>query len=86
MMHFEYRPELVCSTKIEFDLVDNMICSVVFTGGCDGNLKAIGKILEGQSTEFVISRLEGNTCGPKNTSCTDQLVIALKQALAQIDQ
>ncbi len=53
---------------------------VAFTGGCDGNLKAISKLVAGMPIQQVIDTLEGNTCGPRSTSCTDQLAQALKQA------
>ena len=57
--------------------------NVQFIGGCNGNLKGIGKLVEGMDAQEVISRVEGVNCGSKSTSCPDQLAQALKQALAQ---
>ncbi len=71
-----------CARTIDFDIVDGKLHNVSFEGGCNGNLKAIGKILEGQPVEWVVERLEGNTCGRRSTSCTDQLVQAIKAAQA----
>lgn len=69
-----------CARTIDFDIVDGKLHNISFEGGCNGNLKAIGKLLEGQPTDWVIERLEGNTCGRRSTSCTDQLVQAIKAA------
>ena len=77
-MHYEYNPQGVCSKKIEFDIVDNKLSNVKYTGGCDGNLKAVSKLVEGMEVEEVIKRCKGIKCGFKNTSCTDQLVKALE--------
>ena len=60
-----------------------MVRNVKFTDGCNGNLKGIGTLVEGMKAEDVIAKLEGTTCGFKNTSCPDQLAKALKQALAE---
>lgn len=84
MKHIDYQPTGVCSRQISFDLTDdNKISNLVFTGGCSGNLKAISKLLEGAKAEDAIRILEGNTCGPRSTSCADQLTKALTQALNQ---
>ncbi len=79
-MHYTYRTKFTCSSKIDFDLEDNTVKNVVFTGGCNGNLKAISKLIEGWKAEDVIRVLEGNTCGGRPTSCADQLATALKEA------
>ena len=71
----------VCSTKVDFDLVDGKVYNVVFTGGCNGNLKAIGKLVEGMESEKLIGILKGNTCGPSSTSCADQLALAVERAV-----
>lgn len=80
-MKESYRTRGVCSTKIDFELEDGKVRNLHFSGGCEGNLKAIAKLTEGMDAEKVISLLEGNTCGPKNTSCADQLARALKEAV-----
>ena len=53
----------------------------MFLGGCNGNLKGIGQLVEGMPAEEVIERIAGTTCGPKRTSCPDQLACALREAL-----
>ena len=81
-MHHEYKTHGTCSTKIEFDLENkDIIRNVASTGGCNGNLKAVSKLVEGMKAEQVIKLLQGNTCGPKPTSCADQLTKALEEAI-----
>ena len=76
----EYVPEGVCSKLIEIQIDSNdVIQSVVFTKGCDGNAKGIGALIKGMSREEAIKRLEGIPCGKRATSCPDQLSKALKQ-------
>lgn len=77
-----YRTRGVCSKAIDIELDGDTIESVTFHGGCDGNLKAISKLIKGQKVDDVIAVLEGNTCGPRSTSCADQLTLGLKEALA----
>lgn len=79
----KYIPRGVCSREINFDIEDNKVRNVSFVGGCNGNLKGIGSLVEGMDVQEVISRLEGIECGHKPTSCPDQLATALKQALEQ---
>jgi len=80
-MHYDFTPRGVCSVHIAFDLNDGIIHNLQFTGGCNGNLKAISKLCENKKADEIAEILQGNTCGWKNTSCADQLSIALKQAL-----
>lgn len=82
-MKYEYRTQGVCSMKIDFELDNGKVHNVAYLGGCDGNLKAIAKLVEGREAQEVIDLLAGNTCGFKNTSCGDQLARALKDALAR---
>ncbi len=79
---YTYRPRGVCSQAIDIELDGDTIESVRFHGGCDGNLKAISKLVAGQKVGDVVELLEGNTCGPRSTSCADQLTKGLKEALA----
>ena len=79
-MHYSMKVNKVCSTKVDFDLVDGKVYNVAFTGGCNGNLKAIGKLVEGMERERLIQILKGNTCGPSSTSCADQLALAVERA------
>ena len=81
-MKYEYTPVNVCSRKIFIDINDDgTIENIEFIGGCNGNLKGIGQLVKGMKTEDVIERLEGITCGMKNTSCPAQLAEALKEIL-----
>ena len=79
-MHYRYKTKDVCSSEINFDIEDNKLHNVVFTGGCNGNLKAIGKLLEGADAAYAIRTLKGNTCGRNATSCADQLTRAIEAA------
>lgn len=72
-----------CARQIDFELENGVIHNVVFTGGCNGNLKAISKLVEGQRAETVAAILKGNTCGPRPTSCADQFSMALTKALEE---
>ena len=83
-MHYRYKTKNVCSSEINFDLVEGKLHNVVFTGGCNGNLKAIGKLVEGMDADQVIALLKGNTCGPNFTSCADQLTCSIEEAKANI--
>ena len=79
-MEFVYNTRGTCSSQIIIDIADDKtITSVRFIGGCNGNLKGIAKLVEGQQIDEVVSRLQGITCGFKPTSCPDQLATALKQ-------
>lgn len=80
-MEYAYRTKGVCSSEIRFELEGNIVKNVRFLGGCNGNLKAISKLIDGWEAQKVISILEGNSCGGRPTSCADQLTRALKAAL-----
>ena len=79
-MQFEYRTKGTCSQRILFEVEDDILKNVQFIGGCNGNLKGIGALVEGMKIDDVIDRLDGTTCGGKPTSCPDQLAKALKNA------
>ncbi len=79
-MSYTYQTSGVCSTEIRFDLENGVIRNVAFTGGCNGNLKAIGKLVEGMDRNQLVQTLRGNTCGSSYTSCADQLAKAVEQA------
>lgn len=81
-MTHTFRPRGVCSISIKFDLNDGIVSNVSFMGGCDGNLKAISKLVDGMEATRVIQILKGNQCRSKGTSCADQLAIAIETALA----
>ena len=82
-MRFTYYPQGVCSTKIDFDLDGNVIRNVLFTGGCNGNLKAVSKLVDGMTVERIEAILRGNTCGSNSTSCADQFARAVRAAYDQ---
>ncbi|MBR3832949.1 MAG: TIGR03905 family TSCPD domain-containing protein [Lachnospiraceae bacterium] len=74
-----YKTKGTCSQAIDFDIEEGKVYNVKFYGGCNGNLKGIGALVEGMEVAEVVKRLEGTTCGFKNTSCPDQLAKALKE-------
>ena len=76
----KYKTQGTCSQEIEIELKDGVIESVKFTGGCNGNLQGIARLIEGMDVEEAISRIDGIRCGFKATSCPDQLAKALKEA------
>ena len=82
-MH-EYKTNGTCSKKINFELIDNKVRSVSFEGGCEGNLKALGILVEGMTSDELIQKLKGLQCGKKKTSCADQLATAVAQAAKRI--
>ena len=75
---FQYNTQGVCSKAIYFEVEDNKVKNVTYIGGCNGNLKGIGSLVEGMDIDDVIARVEGVKCGAKPTSCPDQLAQALK--------
>ena len=80
MKHVDFKPQGVCAMKIAFDVDDeNKLHNVVFTGGCNGNLKAIGRLVEGKDASEIAGILKGNECGFKGTSCADQFAKAIEQ-------
>lgn len=79
-MRYEYETENTCSHHIAFDLEDNVIRNIEFFGGCNGNLKAIAKLVDGWTVEKIEEILAGNTCGRRPTSCGDQLAKAVRAA------
>lgn len=80
-MKLRYRTKGTCSGQIDFELEDGKVKNVVFYGGCNGNLKGISALVEGKDAKEVIASLKGIKCGFKQTSCPDQLALALEAAL-----
>lgn len=80
---YSYEPKGVCSKKITFEVVDDKITNVVFTGGCAGNLSGISTLVKGMEVSEVIKKLKGISCGGKSTSCPDQLALALEELVAK---
>jgi len=78
---YEYITNKTCSTKIHFDIIDGKLHSVSFEDGCNGNLKALGVLLEGMDAAAAVQKLKGLHCGKRGTSCADQLSKAVEQYL-----
>ena len=83
-MEYQYKTKGTCSQMIQFEIVDGKVHNVQYYGGCNGNLKGISSLVEGMDAAEVVARLEGTTCGMKNTSCPDQLAQALKEVKASL--
>ena len=79
-MRYNYPTEMVCSQMISFDINDDVITNIEFIGGCNGNLKAISKLVDGWTVEKIEQYLRGNLCGRRPTSCADQLARAGRKA------
>ena len=79
-MHYQYKTKNTCSQLIDFDIEDDKITNVSFTGGCNGNLKAISILVNGMTVSQIEEKLKGNLCGTRSTSCADQLAIAVREA------
>ena len=82
-MSHSYKTKGVCSMQINFDIKDNKVHNVKFLGGCSGNTQGVAALVEGMDVNDAISRMKGIKCGPRATSCPDQLATALEQALNQ---
>ncbi len=80
---YNYSTNGVCSTEINFNIVDSKVFNVSFTGGCEGNLKGLSTLIEGMEVKEAIKKLKGITCGGKSTSCPDQLATALEKSLLE---
>ena len=78
-----YTTQGTCSRQITFDVVDNKLTNVRFLGGCSGNTQGVAALVEGMDIDEAIKRLKGIKCGPRPTSCPDQLAKALKEIKAQ---
>lgn len=78
--HVTYKTSGVCSTKIDFDIIDGKIYNVVFTNGCRGNTQGVGRLAEGMDATEVVARLKGVLCR-ENNSCPNQLALAIEQNL-----
>lgn len=74
-----YKTRGTCSTLIDIKTNGDIIESVTFTGGCNGNLQGISALVKGMKIEDAITKLKGIKCGFKNTSCPDQLALALEE-------
>ena len=79
-MRYDYATEMVCAQVISFDINDDIITNISFMGGCNGNLKAISRLVDGWTVDKIEQYLKGNICGRRPTSCADQLAVAVRKA------
>ena len=79
-MEYSYKTKDTCSTEIKLEIEGNVIKNIVFTGGCNGNLKAIPVLVDGWTVEQIEEKCKGITCGRRPTSCADQLSRAVRAA------
>ena len=86
MQSFSYKTQGVCSQQIDFSLDGDTVHDVHFLGGCNGNLKAISKLVEGMKVDRIKELLLGNTCGYKPTSCADQFAKAVLAAYEKVKE
>ncbi|MDR2371489.1 MAG: TIGR03905 family TSCPD domain-containing protein [Treponema sp.] len=77
---FEFTTQGTCSSKIRFELREGRVHSLSFEDGCDGNLKALSVLAENMPAEELVQKLKGLRCGDRETSCADQLALALEEA------
>ena len=82
-MRYSVKPQGICPSDIAFDLEGDVVKNVVFTKGCNGNLKAISKLIDGMSVDQIEGILGGNLCGNRGTSCADQLAKAVRECYNQ---
>ena len=79
-MEYIYKTKGTCSSKIKFNIDNYIITDVEFTGGCNGNLQAIAKLIDGLTVDEIERKCSGILCGNKATSCADQLAKAVRCA------
>ena len=83
-MEYIYEPQGICPMQIIFNIDDDIITNIHFIGGCNGNLKAISKLVDGWTVDKIEEYLKGNTCGRRPTSCADQLAVAVRTAYNEV--
>ncbi|MBO6108789.1 MAG: TIGR03905 family TSCPD domain-containing protein [Eubacterium sp.] len=81
-MRYTYKTKGTCSTQIDFDINDDIVTNVSFTRGCNGNLQAVSRLVEGKKASEIASILSGINCNGRGTSCGDQLARAVMEASA----
>lgn len=85
-MDYTYKTEMVCAQQINFHIEGDVITNISFIGGCNGNLKAISKLVDGWTVDQIEDKLRGNLCGRRPTSCADQLAKAVRAAYNESQQ
>lgn len=84
-MNYQYATSGTCSELILFDIDENtVVTNIKFIGGCNGNLKAVSKLVDGWTAQQIADKLLGNECGFKGTSCADQLAKAVLEAAEKV--
>jgi len=84
-MRYQYETSGTCSEMILFDIDENkVVTNIRFIGGCNGNLKAVSKLVDGWTADRIAAKLLGNECGFKGTSCADQLAKAVIEAAEKV--
>ena len=84
-MNYQYVTSGTCSELILFDIDENtVVTNIKFIGGCNGNLKAVSKLVDGWTAQQIADKLLGNECGFKGTSCADQLAKAVLEAAEKV--
>lgn len=78
---FHYKTKGVCSRSIDLTIENGVVTAVDFEGGCSGNTQGVAQLVVGLKTEYVVKKLKGIKCGFKDTSCPDQLAIAIEKAI-----
>ncbi len=79
----DYKTSGVCSRMIHLELDGDVVKSVEFEGGCNGNTQGVASLVRGMKATDAIDRLKGIKCGFRSTSCPDQLAQALEIALKE---
>ncbi len=80
----QYRPRGVCSRLIDIEVDEHgKILDVTFSGGCSGNTQGVAALVKGMDAAEAIERLSGIKCGFRDTSCPDQLSLALKKLISE---
>jgi uncharacterized protein (TIGR03905 family) len=82
-MRYSYETKGTCSSRIDFDLDGDVVRNIKFTDGCDGNLQAIQKLVDGFTVDQISAMLAGTRCDRRPTSCVDQLAVAVREAYAK---
>lgn len=82
-MQYSYETKGTCSRRIDLEINGDIVTNVKFYGGCDGNLKAIPRLVDGMTVAEIEKKCSGIQCGFKNTSCADQLAHAVREAYEQ---
>ena len=79
-MRYTHKNKGVCCVSVSFDLDGDKVSNVEFMGGCNGNLKAIARLVDGMTVDEIENKLKGNLCGMKGTSCADQFALGVREA------